>query len=256
LADLAELAKGLPATIPIFWQDSYKTTGESKILRTAADEKKHYYIVLDETIFCPKGGGQPSDKGAISASGFKLQSKKVMQSGGVIVHWGKLLEGAALRNDANFTANCEIDWDWRFLMMRRHSSAHLLDHCLAKAMGRDVDASNSWLGEPCYVAYHGHPPDQAELKSAEKIENQIISEGRTIRTEQVSMEEVKNRFQNEPGILQGMPKLEKIRLVTIDGCRPIACGGTHLRNVHEARGLRVDRVESHGDEFRVYFDVL
>jgi alanyl-tRNA synthetase len=255
LADLAELAKGLPTTIPTFWQDSYKTTGESKILRTAPDEKKHYYIVLDETIFCPKGGGQPSDKGAIIASGFKLQIKKVMQSGGVIVHWGKLLEGT-LGNDFNSTVSCEIDWDWRFLMMRRHSSAHLLDHCLAKAMGRDVDASDSWLGEPCYVAYHGRSPSEAELKSAEKIENEIISEGRTIRTEQVSTEEVKKRFQNDPGILQDVPKLEKVRLVTIDGCHPIACGGTHLNNMHEARGVRADRLESRDDGFRVYFDVL
>jgi alanyl-tRNA synthetase len=256
LADLAELAKGLPITVPTFWQDSYKTTGESKILRTAPDEKKHYYLVLDETIFCPKGGGQPSDKGAIIASGFKLQIKRVMQSGGVIVHWGKLLEGE-IGNALDASVNCEIDWDWRFLMMRRHSSAHLLDHCLATAIGRDVDASDSWLGDPCYVAYHGHPPNQAELKSAEKIENQMISEGRTIRTEQVSMKEEKKRFfQNEPEIIQGMPKLEQIRLVTIDGCRPIACGGTHLRNMHEAGGVHVDRVESHGDGFRVYFDVL
>jgi len=56
LADLAELAKGLPPTIPIFWRDSYKTTGDSKILRVAQDEKKHYYVVLDETIFYPKAG--------------------------------------------------------------------------------------------------------------------------------------------------------------------------------------------------------
>jgi alanyl-tRNA synthetase len=255
LADLSEMAKGLPATIPIFWQDSYRITGAARILRVAPDEKKHYYIVLDETIFCPKGGGQPSDKGTIIASGFKLEIKKIMQYRGVIVHWGKLLEGT-LANDANSRVNCEIDWDWRFLMMRRHSSAHLLDYCLANAMERDVDASDSWLGDPCYVAYRGHPPSEAELKSAEKIENQMISEGRTIRTEQVSMDEVKKRFHDEPRIMQGLPKLERIRLVTIDGCHPIACGGTHLRNVHEAGGVRIDRVEAHGDGFRIHFDVL
>ena len=93
MADLAEIVKGLSPTIPIFWQDSYRTTGESKILRTAWDEKKHYYIVLDETIMYPKGGGQPSDKGTMIGFRFKFQVKKVMQSGSVRVHWGKLLEG-------------------------------------------------------------------------------------------------------------------------------------------------------------------
>jgi len=255
LADLVALAKGLPATIPIFWQDSYRTTGESKVLRVAPDEKKHYYIVLDETIFCSKGGGQPSDKGIMTGLGFKLQVKKVMQSGVVVVHWGKLLEGT-LGNDASYQVNCEIDWDWRFLMMRRHSTAHLLDHCLAEGMGRDVDASDSWLADPCYVAYHDQPPSQKELELAEKIENRMISEGRTIRTEQVSIEEAKKRFRDEPGMLQRLPKLEKVRLVTIEGCRPIACGGAHLRNMHEAKGVRMDRIETRNDGFRVYFDVL
>ncbi len=255
MADLVALAKGLPATIPIFWQDSYTTTGESEVLRVAPDEKKHYYIVLDETIFCPKGGGQPSDKGIMTGPGFKLQIKKVMQSGLVIVHWGRLIEGA-LGNDASSKVNCEIDWDWRFLMMRRHSTAHLLDHCLAKAMGRDVDASDSWLGEPCYVAYHGQLPSREELELAEKIENQMISEGRTVSTEQVSMDEAKKRFRDEPGMLQRLPKLEKVRLVTVEGCGPIACGGTHLRDMREAKGVRMDRVEAQPDGFRVYFDVL
>jgi hypothetical protein len=40
--------------------------------------------------------------------------------------------------------------------------------------------------------------------------------------EQVSMEEAKKRFENEPGMLQGLRRLEKVRLVTIEGYRPIA----------------------------------
>jgi len=56
--------------------------------------------------------------------------------------------------------------------------------------------------------------------------------------------------------LQGLPRLEEVRLVTIEGCRPIACGGTHLRNMHEAKGVRIDRMETVAGGFRVYFDVL
>jgi len=84
----------------------------------------------------------------------------------------------------------------------------------------------------------------------------MISEGRTVRIEEVSIEEVKKRFEKEPRMLQGLPRLEKVRLVTIEGCRPIACGGTHLRNVHEAKGVRIDRMETVAGGFRVYFDVL
>src|SRR5256712_3244192 len=154
---------------------------------------------------------------------FKLQVKKVMQSGSVIAHWGKLVEGT-LENDSFSRVNCEIDWDWRFRMMRRHSTAHLLDHCLANAMRRDVDASDSWLGNPCYVAYHGPLPSPEVLSQAEELENRMMSEGRTVGTEQVSMEGATRRFQNETRILQGLRRLGEDRRVMIEGVAALGRG--------------------------------
>src|SRR5438445_11249949 len=118
-----------------------------------------------------------------------------MQSGSVIVHWGKLLEGT-LGNVSFSKVNCEIDWDWRFRMMRRHSTAHLLDHCLANAMRRDVDASDSWLGNTCYVAYHGPLPSPEVLSQAEELENRTMSEGRTDGPEKGSKEGATSRLQH------------------------------------------------------------
>src|SRR5207244_9604309 len=130
------------------------------------------------------------------------------------------------------------DWDWRFRMMRRHSTAHLLDHCLANAMRRDVDASDSWLGNPCYVAYPGPLPSPEVLSQAEELENRMMSEGRTVGAEQVSMAGATRRFQNETRILQGLRRLGEVRMGTIEGCRCIACGGTHVRNMYVVNGLR------------------
>ena len=141
-------------------------------------------------------------------------------------------------------------------MMRRHSSAHLLDHCLAESMGRMVDASDSWLGDASYVAYKGEAPSPRELKDAEKLENRLISEDRPVRTELVSGAEARKRFQGREGMLEGLPSLQNVRLVTVEGCGPIGCGGTHVKKMGEARGVRIDRVENQPDGFRVYFDVV
>src|SRR3989441_12027726 len=159
----------------------------------------------------------------MAGAGFKLQVKKVMQSGSVIVHWGKLVEGK-LENDSFSKVNCEIDWDWRFRMMRRHSTAHLLDHCLANAMRRDVDASDSWLGNPCYVAYPGPLPSPEVLSQAEELENRMMSEGRTVGAEQVSMEEATRGFQNETRILQGLRRFGRGWAGYKEGLPPL-CGG-------------------------------
>lgn len=251
MTDVSTVAAGLPRTIPVYWKDSYQMNLNSGIIRSVHDEKRYWYLVLDETIFHPKGGGQPSDRGILEGQGFRFEVKKSMLArNAVVVHWGKAVEGTPAEGPVRTT----IDWDWRFLMMRRHTTAHLLDHCLAQAIGSGVEAWDSWLGDPCYVAYKGKSPFKEQLVRAEELENQIISKGALVRSEEVDEGHAKRLLGDLRSSL--LPAgMERVRLVTIEGCKPIACGGTHLRNVSEARGVRLGRVESLDEGFRVHFDV-
>jgi alanyl-tRNA synthetase len=251
LADLAEIAKGVSPTVHAYWKDSYLSTLSSQLLRVVPDEKKFWYVVLDETIFHPKGGGQPSDKGTLQGPGFKLDVRKAMFAGPVIVHWGKLAEGAP----AEGPVKTELDWNWRYLMMRRHSAGHLLDHVLAEVVGHNVETMDSWLGEPCYVAYKGNQPSVEELVRIEEEENKVIRRGGPIVTRQVTEEELRKNFSDSPNF-ERLPSSKQLRLVTIEGSRPIACGGTHLRNISEAKGVRVKSAEKVEGGFRIYYDVI
>src|SRR2546422_5672413 len=66
-----------------------------------------------------------------------------MFSEAVVVHWGKLLDGSPELGPVN----AQVDWDWRYLLMRRHSAAHLLDYSLAQVVGHDAVTLDSWLGD-------------------------------------------------------------------------------------------------------------
>jgi len=55
--------------------------------------------------------------------------------------------------------------------------------------------------------------------------------------------------------LQRLPMLEKYRIVTIEGCLPIPCAGTHLRNIREIGKTRLNAVEQLETDFRIYYDV-
>ncbi len=68
------------------------------------------------------------------------------------------------------------------------------------------------------------------------------------------MEELKQTFADSPNY-QRLPNMG-VRMITIEGCRPIACGGTHLRNVSEAREIRVEKAENMGEGFRIYYDAV
>ena len=251
MTDLASVAEGLRPTVQVYLKHSYLASIASNIVRAVPDEKKYWYLVLDATIFHPKGGGQPSDRGSLEGQGFKFEIKKAMLVNGVIVHWGKATEG----DPSESPVATRLVWDWRFLMMRRHSAGHLLDHCLAQVVGSKVETLDSWLGDPCYVAYKGEPASTAQLAEVERLENQIISRGAIVRAEEISMDELKRKFADSPNF-EKLPNLERVRLVTIEGCRPIACGGTHLGNVSEAKGIRVERTENVGEGFRIYYDVV
>ena len=138
--------------------------------------------------------------------------------------------------------------------MRRHSTAHLLDHCLGEAVGRELEALDSWLGdEQCYVAYKGVHPTPKQLSEAERIENRIIKEDRPVHAEELSMDQARKKYPST----SFLASLRTVRLVSVEGCDPIPCGGTHLKSMGEAKGVRLGRLEPVGtDSYRVYFHVL
>ncbi|MEM2904117.1 MAG: alanyl-tRNA editing protein [Candidatus Bathyarchaeia archaeon] len=240
----------MPSTRLLYWEDSYLRGFKGLILKAEPDEKRFYYLVLDRTAFHPKIGGQPSDRGVIQAPGFRLEVRKVMQVKDVLVHWGRAAEGGPPAGQVQG----EIDWAWRYLLMRRHTAGHLLDHCLGVAVGRNMETLGSWLGEGCYVEYRGALPHTSLLREAEELERRMIAEGAEVTAELISKEELLKRAPEAPNIYR-LPPLETYRIVTIRGCLPIPCSGTHLKNISEIGGFHIGTAKPVQEGFRVYYDV-
>ncbi|MFQ6077334.1 MAG: alanine--tRNA ligase-related protein [Candidatus Bathyarchaeia archaeon] len=248
---LVDIVRGLRETELIYWSDSYLRTFQAAVLRVEKEKKRRVYIVLDRTGFHPKSGGQPSDTGTIHNKNFAVKINKAMFTRGVVVHWGKLLEGSP---EEGTTITGEISWEPRYLFMRRHTAGHLLDHCLTEVCGGSVETTDSWLGDPCYVGYKGKPPSGELVKGAEVLCNRMIAEGASVRVEVVSHEELLRRAPEAPNIYR-LPQLDSYRVVTIEGCDPIPCGGCHLKNVKEIRRFSIRDVVPAENGYRVYYDV-
>ena len=220
------------------------------ITHVIPDKGQHFYIVLDKTIFHPKGGGQPSDRGRLTGVNFQVNVKKVIDCRGILVHWVKGITGTPLLG----TVHCELNWENRHLIMRKHSAAHLIDHCLAKITNDRVQTIDSWLGEDSYVGYAGTLPNQESLRTIELLANQMISDGASIKISFLSAEEVK-LFRNAPNF-ERLPDLPQLRIVTIAACDPIPCGGTHVPDIAQIGQLslqKAQQINEHG--YRLYFTV-
>jgi len=250
LAKLEELVKDLKLSELVFWQDSYAKVFQASILHSVPAEKGHIYLILNKTIFHPKSGGQPSDKGRVYGSGFEVDVKKTMLSHGVAIHYGKIRNGVP-RNEL---VTCEIDWPWRYLLMRRHTGAHLLDHCIAQTTGKRVETTDSWLGDECYVGYRGEIPSNDFIQKSEKMANEMIRQGAPVHIEIILYDQLIKEVPDAPNVFR-LPKLERYRIVQIEGCKPIPCGGTHTRNISEIGVLQLKSLKPSEPGFRVYYDV-
>lgn len=249
--NLAEIASELPKTGLLYMKQMELARAQANIIRVVPEKRTHAYLVLDQTIFHPKSGGQPTDRGKIVSERFALDLKKAIFHHGVVVHWVKIVSGTP----STGPVICELDWNYRDLVMRRHTAAHLLDHCLAKTLSSQVDTTDSWLDEPCYVGYRGNPPDPETIHQVEELADKMIVAGARVRIEFLGAQESKSILKNAPNF-ERLPDLDEVRIVTIDGCEPIPCGGTHVENIKQIRNLSILRVEEMSEGmFRLHFTV-
>ena len=247
---LEEVIRGIKQTKLLYLLDSYAKNFEALVLRAFLEGKNFIYVTLDETAFHPKGGGQPADVGLIYSASFKIMVKKVMIVDGVVVHWGKILEGKIAEEEIKGV----INWDSRYLYMKRHTAGHLFDHCLTVLKGKPVETIDSWLGDPCYVSYKGECPPFDVSKDAETLENQMISKGGKINIEIIPFEELIKKAPNAPNIYR-LPHLNYYRIVTIEGCGSIPCAGTHLKDINEIGCFKINKIEKLDSSFRVYYEI-
>jgi alanyl-tRNA synthetase len=249
--NLAEMSQGLPKTELLYLRHMQLATTQANILKVVPEKRTQAYLVLDRTIFHPKGGGQPSDRGKMTSTQFALEIKKAIHNQGVVIHWAKIVNGAP----STGPVSCELDWAYRYLVMRRHTAAHLLDHCLAKTNSTRVETTDSWLDEPCYVGYRGNPPDALTIDRAQELADKMIAAGAPVNIDFLTPEQSKQVLKSAPNF-ERLPDLQEIRTVTIEGCDSIPCGGTHVSNIKEIGRMSILKAEQMPDQtFRMHFSV-
>lgn len=249
--NLEEMVSGLKRTELTYLKEMNKANDNAEINKIIPENRTHTYLILDRTIFHPKGGGQPSDRGTIRSDNFEVNVKKALYCQGIVVHWAKIISGEPVVGPAT----CEIDWAFRHLVMRRHTAAHLLDHCLASETSRRVETTDSWLGDPCYVGYGGQVPDEETLHHVETRANGMVSHGGEVRIDFLTAEQGRVLLRRAPNF-ERLPDLDEVRTVTIADCEPIPCGGTHVANIGEIGRISIIRAEPMPDlGFRLHFSV-
>ena len=233
LAAYRERAEALPPTKKLY----YELPGEVEFEAIVLD----YFdglAVLDQTLFYPEGGGQPSDTGTLVTSESMVRVEEVTKLGEVILH--RITGGALKRGDR---VKGMLDEERRLSLMRHHTATHVLLHAATKVLGAHVHQAGAQKGSDASrldVRHYKHITPQ-ELRKIETEANRMIMGDMPvyIKIEERTKAEQKYGFCLYQG---GVPPGREIRTVQVGGDVQ-ACAGTHVRTTGEIGLIRVIGVE-------------
>ncbi|MDY6965085.1 MAG: alanine--tRNA ligase [Halobacteriota archaeon] len=223
---------GLPKTRKLYYEDQKLSRFEAVVLDTFDD-----YIVLDQTLFYPEGGGQPEDEGVISTQEEVAHISKVKDVDGVILHKadkliprGELVEG-------------RINFERRMALSRHHTSTHIIHEAAKRALGEHIWQAGAQKGFDRSRLDLSHfkriTPD--ELNAIEMIANQIVMSDIVVEVSVLD----RNEAEVEYGFVLyqgGIPAGDKIRIIKIEN-NIQACAGTHLATTGEAGMIKILKTE-------------
>ncbi len=206
------------------------------------------YVVLDQTVFYPLGGGQPGDRGwLIRADGERVEivdTRRLIS--GDIAHF---IAGPILRPGDRVTL--ELDWEQRYAHMRMHTCLHLLGSLLPYPVtGGNISADKSRLDFDM--------GDTVDKDAVGERLNELIAANHAVGSHWITESELDAR----PDLIRTLsvqpPRgAGRIRLLEIEGVDLQPCGGTHVKGTAEIGPVRISKVEKKGRHNRrvnVVFD--
>ncbi|MDN7012842.1 alanine--tRNA ligase [Methanoculleus sp. FWC-SCC3] len=228
-----ERAASLPPTKKLYYELPNEIEFEAMVL--------DYFdgmAVLDQTLFYPEGGGQPSDTGTLVTSESMVRVEDVVKLGEVILH--RVTGGSLKRGDR---VKGMVDEERRWSLMRHHTATHVLLHAAKEVLGVHVHQAGAQKGSEASrldIRHYKHiTPD--ELKKIETEANRLVMADTPVyvHVEERTKAEQKYGF----GLYQGgVPPGREIRTVQV-GADVQACAGTHVRTTGEIGPIRILGVE-------------
>ncbi|MEL6532863.1 MAG: alanyl-tRNA editing protein [Pseudomonadota bacterium] len=227
----------------MFRADPYRKTAKARVVGLTEEGG----VVLERTLFYPRGGGQPGDSGRLTWGGGQLEiATAVKDDDGAVIHLPAAPQGLP---EIGQEIEMSLDWERRYGHMRMHTALHLLSVVIplavtGGAIGAERGRLDFLMPEP--------PQDKAVLQGQL---NMLIERDLPVTEHWITEAEL----DANPGLVKTLsvqpPRgAGQIRLVRIGGeADPVdlqPCGGTHVGRTAEIGRVEIAKTENKGRQNR------
>ena len=193
------------------------------------------YVVLNRTVFYPRGGGQEPDRGTIA--GAKVVD--IEKYGDVVIHE---VEGRAPK--AGTLAKCHIDQRRRRRVTQIHTATHILNGSSRQVLGPWVWQHSAFKEEDygrIDITHFAHLTE-ADVQKIEDLANEVVRRDLKVRNTFMPRQEAESKYGfrlYQGGVVPG----KLVRVVDIGGWDIEACGGTHSKSTGEVGLIKITKAE-------------
>lgn len=232
-----------------YFEDSYLFNDKAKIIGAGIDDNG-LFAVLDQTIFYPQGGGQPSDSGTMIINDISISVHHVRTRDEEIRHY----LDRDCRDLIGAEVLCMIDPEKRREHAKLHTSGHLISNIIERLYPQWLAVKGHHFPGQSYVEFSSRSLS-TEPTSLIEVQNQLnhhIEQDQTIWQKAVRGDQIAELCPNLPYTI---PIDQDVRLIKIGEFGYSPCGGTHVKSLQELDHIEITKHKIKGNSMKIYYSV-
>lgn len=228
-----------------YFEDTYKFDEHATIMATDKDENGHF-LVLNQTIFYPQGGGQPSDQGTFQVGSVLIPIHHVRLINQRVRHYTDQSYSHLVRQ----TGVCTLDQDLRLLHAKLHTSGHLISNVVESHYPHWRAIKGHHFPGESYVEFTAKngSVENIALEWLNKEIAQHIEKDDPISMDQISGDKIQE-------LSYSIPKDQPLRVIRIGEFPFSPCGGTHVKSLLELAGLKITKYKIKKNTMKIYYEI-
>ncbi len=227
--------------------DNNDTETKAKIA-SIKKEGDSFKIILNDTVFRPQSGGQPSDEGWLISDNEKIPVFKVSEENNKIIHWAKEKPNSEI-------VTVKINPELRLTLTRMHSAEHIFFGSLHR-IKKDAEVEKiSLQKEQSQIFVKANNLTFEEVLKAEELVLDIIQRNLKRIIYYRNKNELNDLINRGLRIKVDRIKSNKVRVIEFDNYDISACSGTHVKETSQIKDFLITDFKYERGHYIITFTV-